>query len=183
MLGIKLLILGLAILLIVIYLHIIIKNKENFRISDQPISTQLLDQIAMKLGISIRRIQNLAYNGDISTQILSVSFTILNPNVIELNNGEKNANTVASIANNLFANNNFTVKINNMNIRLSKMNPSSKNMPSATVDNSVYFNNNGLKDIANYSNNKYIQVSNDPSLTHFYSLKMDNNFNLQPVLE
>ena len=182
MLQFKLLILGLAVLLIAIYLHIIIKNKENFNIKDQPISIQLLDQIAMKLGISVRRIQNLAYNGDISTQLLSVSFTILNPNVIELNNGEKNAQTIAGIAHNLFINNTFFVKINNMNIRLSKIKSKSSN-PSAKVDNSIYFNNTGLQDISNYSNNKYIQVPNDPSLTKFYSLQMDNNFNLKPVLE
>jgi hypothetical protein len=184
MLRFKLLILGLAILIIAIYLHIIIKNKEKFigDITNQPVSVQLLGQIASKLRVSVRRIQNLVYNGDVSTQLLSVSFTILDPNVIELTNGEKNAQTVASIAHNLFINNNFIVNINNLNVRLSKSNPNSGNTPSATLDNSIYFNNTGLLDISNYSQQKYIQVPNDPSMTHFYSLKMDNNFNIKPVL-
>jgi hypothetical protein len=184
MLQFKLLILVLAVLIIAIYLHIIIKNKENFigDINDQPISIQLLGQIAAKLGVSVRRIQNLIYNGDVATQILSVSFTILDPNVIEVNNGEKNAQTVANNAYSLFVNNNFIVKINNINVRLSKTNSNSNNSPTATLDNSVYFNNTGLLDISNYSQQKYIQVPNDPSMTHFYSLKMDSNFNLKPVL-
>ncbi len=185
MLEFKLLILGLAILLVTIYLYVIIKNKENFigDIANQPISIQLLGQIAAKLGVSVRRIQNLVYNGDVETQILTVSFTILDPNVLEVNNGEKNAQTVASNANSLFTNNNFTVKINNINVRLTKANMGSRNIPTATLDNSVYFNNTGLPDVANYAHQKYIQVPNDPSLTRFYSLQMDGNFNIKPVLQ
>ncbi len=185
MLEFKLLILGLAVLLISIYLYIIIKNKEHFLgdITDQPISIQLLGQIASKLGVSVRRIINLSYNGDVETQMLSVSFTILDPNVIEVNNGEKNAQTVASITQNLFTNNNFIVKINNLNVKLSKIKSNSGNTPTATMDNSVYFNNTGLTDVSNYAQSKYALIPNDPSLTQFYSLQMDSNFNLKPVLE
>jgi hypothetical protein len=115
--------------------------------------------------------------------MLSVSFTILDPNVIEVNNGEKNAQTVASITQNLFTNNNFIVKINNLNVKLSKIKSNSGNTPTATMDNSVYFNNTGLTDVSNYAQSKYALIPNDPSLTQFYSLQMDSNFNLKPVLE
>jgi hypothetical protein len=45
-----------------------------------------------------------------------------------------------------------------------------------------YFNNSGLLDIAKYSKNKYIGVPNDASLTNFYTLEYDNNFNIKPVI-
>jgi hypothetical protein len=63
LLHFKLLILGFMILLIGLYLYIIIKNKEHFNVSppESPISTQLLNQIASKLKVSVRRIQNLTY--------------------------------------------------------------------------------------------------------------------------
>lgn len=41
------------------------------------ISTQLTTGIAALLGVSVRRITNLNYSGDISTQTLVVSFTVL----------------------------------------------------------------------------------------------------------
>ena len=182
----KLLILGLMILLIGLYLYIIIKNKENFVIIDSNLSinTQLLGQIATKLGISVRRIQNLIYNGDISKQTLSVSFTILDPNVIEIQNGEPNSQTTESNANNLFIKNQFIVQIDGVNIRLTKINQNNANVvPDAIVDNSMYFNNTGLQDISRYALQTYREVPNDASLTHFYNLKIDSNYKINPILE
>lgn len=223
---IKLLILGLIILLLGLYFHIIIKketfgsavdsieireelpgtdviildgvnNADKLSVSDLPtltISTELISQIANKLNISIRRIQNLIYNGDLSKQHLAVSFTILDPNIIEANKGETNAQTAADTANTLFMQNAFTVKINNINIMLSKINntstdsktsskTSTSNTPYATVNMSTYFNNTSLQDISKYALQTYREVPNDASLTNFYSLKIDNNYNINPVLD
>lgn len=183
----KLLILGLMILLIGLYLYIIIKNKENFVTTmSQTISTQLLAQIASKLGVSVRRIQNLTYNGDLSNQSLSVSFTILDPNMIEIQNGEPNAQTTASNANNLFIKNKFIVQIDGVNIQLTKINRTTRNdsaVPNVTIDNSMYFNNTGLQDISRYALQTYKDVPTDASLTHFYNLKMDSNYKINPTLE
>jgi hypothetical protein len=44
------------------------------------------------------------------------------------------------------------------------------------------FDNPDLKEISTYSNNKYISVPNDASLTNFYKLGVDNNFNIVPQL-
>lgn len=184
----KLLILGLMILLIGLYLYIIIKNKENFIITDSNLSinTQLLAQIASKLGVSVRRIQNLTYNGDLSNQSLSVSFTILDPNMIEIQNGEPNAQTTASNANNLFIKNQFIVQIDGVNIQLTKINRTTGNdsaIPNVTIDNSMYFNNTGLQDISRYALQTYKDVPTDASLTHFYNLKIDSNYKINPTLE
>jgi hypothetical protein len=195
----KVLILGIVILLIGLYLHIIINSKTNTKTNTktktntnerfgngtdtiEPISIQLTNQIAIKLGISIRRIQNLSYSGDLSTQSLTTSFTILDPNIIENANGEPNAQTAASNANSLFDRNNFIVKINNVNIRLNKS--GTKTSTSTTnTDLSSYFNNTGLLEISDYAMQKYNQVPNDSSLTRFYNLTLDKNYNVKPILE
>lgn len=185
LLHLKLLILSIMILLISLYLYIIINKRENFStIQELPISIQLINQIASKLRISVRRIQNLIYNGDLSNQSLAVSFIILDPNVIEIQNGEANAQAVASNANNLFIQNNFIVYINGIKILLSKIHKNSMDLiPNATIDNSIYFNNIGLKYISNYAQQKYRQVPNDTLLTHFYNLEIDENYKIKPVLE
>lgn len=173
------------ILLIGLYLYIIIKNKENFETTiQQTISTQLLAQIATKLRVSVRRIQNLSYNGDLSTQKLSVSFTILDPNIIEIQNGEPNAQTTASNAHNLFIKNQFIVQIDGVNIQLTKINQNNAGVvPNATMDNSMYFNNTGLQDVSRYALQTYKDVPTDASLTHFYNLKIDSNYKINPTLE
>lgn len=190
----KVLVLGILILLIGLYLHIIINSKTNTKTNTntnerfgngtdtiEPISIQLTTQIALKLGISIRRIQNLSYSGDLSTQSLTASFTILDPNIIENANGEPNAQTAASNANSLFDRNNFIVKINNVNVKLNK---SGQNTATRlTTDLSTYFNNTGLLEISDYAMQKYNQVPNDSSLTRFYNLTLDKNYNVKPVLE
>jgi hypothetical protein len=183
----KSLILGIIIVLIILYLYIIIK-KENFYLqpsqSSQPISGQLTSQIASKLGVSVRRIQNIVYNGDVRTQSLSVSFTILDTNVIELQSGEPNLQTAANNANNLFNNNQFTVQINNVNIMLDKINkiPGGGGTHNA-IDYSSYFNNTGLQDVSKFAEQSFREVPNDPALTRFYNLKIDNNYKINPVLE
>lgn len=186
----KVLVLGILILIIGLYLHIIINSKTNTNTNErfgngndtiQPISIQLTTQIAVKLGISIRRIQNLSYSGDLSTQSLTTSFTILDPNIIENANGEPNAQTAASNANILFDRNNFIVKINNVNVKLNKSGQNTATRP--TTDLSTYFNNTGLLEISDYAMQKNNQVPNDSSLTRFYNLTLDKNYNVKPVLE
>lgn len=187
----KIFILGLIILLTILYIHIIIQNKNNAIHKDtfnttEPLSVSLTKAVASKLNISSRRIQNIKYTGDISTQQLQISFTILDPNMIEIGNSEPSAGTVAQTANDLFKLDAFVVKINNTNIKLQKLNQQPdtiQNASTSTSDNSVYFNNIGLKNIANYAQQKYTYVPTDKSLTQFYSLKFDDNYNLKPILE
>ena len=88
------------------------------------ISTQLTTGIASLLGVSVRRITNLNYFGDLSTQTLAVSFTVLDPNLIESSKNEMTAVYVANNANALFNQGNFVVPINGVNMRLTKMNQS-----------------------------------------------------------
>ena len=89
------------------------------------ISTQLTTGIASSLGVSVRRITNLNYTGDISTQTLSVSFTVLDPNLIETSKNELSAVAAANYANALFTQGNFIVPINKINVRLTKMDQNS----------------------------------------------------------
>ena len=140
-------------------------------------SSQILLGISTTLGISQRRIANLSYIGDVSTGTLSVSFTILEPNVIEFSKKEPSASDAAKMANNLFADSLFVVNINSQNITLVKFNDTSVN----NIDDNV-FDNIGLKNIANYANNKYISVPNDSSLTNFYKLDFDKYFNIIPTI-
>lgn len=149
---------------------------------DSPISSQLTDQIAAKLGVSPRRIQNLRFQGDIANQQLRVSFTILDPNIIELNNGEANSQTIATNANALFQQNNFIVSINGENVLLNKLNPSSGSTGINNAAKNTYFNNKGLLDIANYAQQKYINAPTDKSITQFFKLSIDPNFNVKPIM-
>ena len=195
----KLLILGILILLITLYLYIIVNNTDNFElqqqiIQDQPLSTLLKEQIALKLKISNRRLINIKYTGnldddinmnmDIDNTILLVSFTVLDPTLIEIKNGATNAQTVIDNANNLFNTNKFIIKINNNNILLNRINTqnTTKDIPYEDKNDGTYFNNTGLQDIETYTKNKYITVPNDILLTQFYELKYDNNFILNPIL-
>lgn len=151
----------------------------------QTISTQLTSQIAGKLGISLRRIESLDFNGDLNKRTLAVSFTILDANIIETSKGEPNAPTAAANANNLFASNQFTVEINGNTILLTKMNSETGAQGSlgATKSASDFFNNKGLLDSAAYARKVYNAVPVDESATRFFTLKPDSNFNLVPVLE
>lgn len=169
--------LALVILLLTgLYLHI--KMVESF---ESPISAQLTEQIAAKLGISPRRVQNLRFQGDIATQQLGISMTILDPNIVEMNNGEANAQTIATNANILFQQNQFNVMINGYNVLLYKLNPTSAG-PISAADKSVYFDNKGLLDIANYANQKYIAAPVDNSMTRFFNLSINPDYSISPVM-
>ncbi len=170
------------------------------------ISSQLTTGIAIKLGISIRRITNLSYSGDINSQRLAVSFTVLDPNLIEASKNELSALEVAKNANTLFTQGQFIVPIDGINIRLDKMNAGnnagsigrstsadSMNANSSNLVNDIgliapvmdpasYFNNQGLLDSAKYARQVYDTVPVDSAATRFFTLQPDSNFNLMPVL-
>ena len=50
------------------------------------------------------------------------------------------------------------------------------------IEKSRFFDNQGLKEISIYTKNKYISVPNDESLTKFYTLGFDKDYNLEPKL-
>ena len=151
------------------------------------ISTQLTTGIASSLGVSVRRITNLNYTGDIGTQTLAVSFTVLDPNLIETSKNELAAVAAANYANALFTQGNFIVPINKINVRLTKMNENKNE--NNTIGSSIpimdpasYFNNKGLLDTANYAKQVYDTVPVDSAATRFFTLQPDSNFNLMPVM-
>jgi hypothetical protein len=184
-----------VIIIALVYLVLYKKINESF---NDAISTQLLSEIALILGISVRRIQNLTYVGEqgansgLDSRTLAVSFTILDNNVIEMSNGEPNAQTVANNVMNLFNTNNFIVTINGVKTKLTRINTSSaNNASSSSLPNqqlsryASYFNNKGLLDISEHAKNKYNKVNTDSSLTNFFKLKINtnNNYKIEPVLE
>jgi hypothetical protein len=171
-----------VVMLFYIYMYI---SKENFdnqttvpQITQQllPISNQLTNEIARVLKISPRRIQNLSYTGDITSNQLKVSFVILDANLNEYAKKEINNIDAGKNANSLFETGNFVVTINNKNVLLSKINTT------PTINDSFVFDNKGLLDISKYSQNAYISVPNDSSLTKFYKLEIDKNLNIVPRL-
>lgn len=172
-------------LLIFVFLYLYIQiesfdtNIPVSTLNQQTISTQLSSEISRVLSISVRRIFNLTFYGDISLSQLQVSFTILEPNLTEMSNKEINATDAAQKSNNLFAANNFIVFVNGNRIIISKLN---KTPTPSTTSLGVFFNNTSLNDIANYSQNKYTSMPNDTSLTNFYKLDIDNNYNIAPKI-
>jgi hypothetical protein len=160
---------------ICLYLYVKIESFANPTDSNIPISAQLTSEIARVLGVSTRRITKLLYTGDISAGALGVSFTILEPIAIEIKNNEKIKKKVSDLEDKLFKSKSFKVFINGFNILLYKISE-----PKTNDEN--YFDNNGLKDISKYSNKKYNSVPNDASLTNFYKLEFDRNFNIMPKL-
>ena len=144
-------------------------------ISTGLISIQLTIEIARVLHISPRRITNLKFTGDISKRQLNVSFTILEANLTELSNNEMKTVDVINLSDGLFNAGNFIIIINNKSILLNKI------QPTVTPTNTInYFDNKALITIANYATNKYISVPNNASLTNFYKLDIDNNYNVKP---
>lgn len=173
----------LLVILVCMYLYVKIEKFDGGEtivnnITEEPISTQLTSEISRILSISPRRVINLTFTGDIANLQLSVSFNILEPNIIEFSNKEKNATDTAALANSLFASSKFLVIINNNTIILNKINDTVDN-PSATNNP---FDNTGLLDLANYSKNKYTSAPTDASLTNFFKLDIDNNFTIKPKL-
>ena len=182
MLHHKICIFTLILLLIVIYIYI---KKENFNNQtptitlSNTISFQLTNEIAKVLNISPARIYNLKYEGDIKMNILTVDFDILDGSVkFKTEKSQKQAEKQAL---SLVTNDIFFVSINNQAIKLRKM-VDVKNS-SAFFDSSVFFKNEGLKEISKYSNNKYIFAPNDESLTKFYTLEIDKDYKLTPKLK
>ena len=55
------------------------------------------------------------------------------------------------------------------------------NLPKPTVDGSN-FKNKDLLEISKYFINKYVSVPNDPALTNFYKLGVDENYNVMPKI-
>jgi hypothetical protein len=184
--GLKILVLIPVLLLIAILFYK--KINENFdsiiptTTSTPTLSLQIVQGISIKLGISVRRITNLVFTGDIATQNLSVSFRILDPNLIEIGNREPDAKTVIDNANALFSSNQFNIFINGSNIMLNKMNPNNQSSTNQRQIYADFFDNKSLLSVANYANRKYNAVPNESSYTNFYVLQPDSNFNLQPVL-
>jgi hypothetical protein len=155
-------------------------NKENTSEKDL-LSTRLTTQIAGKLGISIRRIQNLIFTGDLSNNELAVSFIILDANVLESGKGEPTSTQAGNNANFLFTSNQFTVDIDSENITLTKIN-TSNNSSSQKTSLSDFFNNKGLLESAKYAQKVYDTVPVDETASNFFVLQPDSNFNLRPVM-
>jgi len=176
----------LLLLLIFIYIYVKKENfdtktdtqKPNITVSNV-ISFQLTNEIAKVLEISPARILKLKYEGDIKTNILTVDFDILDGSVKYQT--EKSKTQAEKQALSLVTNDTFFVSINNQAIKLRKLLDVKNN--SAFFDSSVFFKNEGLKDISKYSNNKYISAPNDSSLTKFYTLEFDKDYKLTPRLK
>jgi len=145
----------------------------------QSIGVQLRNEIGRVLEISSSRINNLKYEGDISLNTLRIDFDILDNNLIANLNNEITKSEAEMKAISLMQSDTFIVRINNKSIILRILLPQSTQ---ETGDKSRFFNNKGLKDISTYANNKYISVPNDESLTKFYTLGFDKNYNLIPKL-
>ena len=178
----KLCVFSLILLLLCLYFYVI---KENFDNNTTPtskqtdtISFQLTNEIARILAISPARIYNLKYEGDIKTNMLNVNFSILDGSVKYKT--EKSKNQASKEALQIATNDTFFVSINNQPVKLRHMALIKKD--SAFFDNSVYFKNEGLKEVSKFSINKYISVPNDESLTKFYTLEYDKNYKLKPTL-
>jgi len=187
MLFIKLCIFALILLLIFIYIYVI---KENFSDTTNPTSTpiatlsntisfQLQNEIAKVLEISPARIYNLKYEGDLKNNVLSIDFNILDGSIKYKT--EKRQNQAEKQALDLVMNDTFYVTINNQAIKLRKMASIKQN--SALFDDTFFFKNKGLKDIYKYTNNKYITVPNDESITKFYTLEFDKDYKLTPKIK
>jgi len=168
-------------ILLFICLYLYIKIEEFATTSPQttipntPISTQLTSEIARILEISASRIVKLQYTGDISSGSLAVSFSILDPNTLESTKNETSTADAAKLAQQFITSGTFKVFINGFSITLSKI-------PTPTTNINSYFDNPALKEIADYSIKKSISVPNDASLTNFYKLGFDSNYNIVPKL-
>jgi hypothetical protein len=162
-------------ILIFMFLYLYVKNESFYgsgSANNAQISYQLTNEIARVLSISQNRITNLAYNGDIAQGKLNVVFNIEDPNTLS---SEQSSTNCAILANELMSNGSFKVTINGNLVVLSKI-------PNNEKPGSMYFDNLGLQRISNYALNKYNSLPNDESLTKFYKLEFDNNYNVIPKL-
>ena len=161
-------------ILIFIFLYLYVQVDSFYFDNSTQINQQLLSGISRVLEISPSRITKLTYEGDIAQGQLQVSFIIQEPNT---GSQERNAKDSAILTNNLMVNGNFKVLINSKIITLSKL-IKVKQPQNANTS----FDNLGLKAISEYSNNKYLSIPNDESLTKFYKLDYDDNYNLMPKI-
>ena len=177
-----------SLILLLIFMYIYVKQ-ENFEVTQtttpittvaqQPIGVQLRNEIGRVLEISSSRINNLIYEGDINLNTLRIDFDILDNNLIANLNNEITKSEAENKAIGLIQTDTFIVRINNKSIILRVLLP----QPTQTEDEKPkFFNNKGLKEISTYANNKYISVPNDESLTKFYTLGFDKNYNLIPKI-
>jgi hypothetical protein len=158
------------------FLYLYVKNESFYNeptINNSQISDQLTNEIAKVLKISKNRINNFNYNGDMSTGQLNVSFVIKEPNTLS---NEQSSKNTAILSNELMNKGQFKVTINGILVTLSKI-PSTNRS-----GGSNYFDNTGLLTISNYAKNKYNSAPNDESLTKFYTLEYDDNYNIVPTL-
>ena len=82
----------------------------------------------------------------------------------------------ASSANDLFK---FIVRINDKSVIIRPILQSNRDKE---IQKYKYFDNDGLKEVVDYANNKYITVPNDKSLTNFYTLDIDKDYNIIPKI-
>ena len=178
----KLSIIILILLLLCLYIYV---KKENFETkntssnnkSQKPVSVQLQNEIARVLEISPIRIDSLVYEGSLSNNALTVNFNILENNIDTNLQNEKSKFQAQQEAFKLVSTDKFFVSINNQSIILRRM------LPVKKVDDKIkFYNNKGLQEISKYANNAYSSVSNDESLTKFFTLGFDNNYNLVPKI-
>uniref|UniRef100_A0A6C0HKV9 Uncharacterized protein n=1 Tax=viral metagenome TaxID=1070528 RepID=A0A6C0HKV9_9ZZZZ len=146
------------------------------------INFSITQQIASLLSISSGRVQNLTYSDIIDMGVLTVSFTINEPNFIETYNGElssadTNKKLITLINMKLF---NINIAGQSLILNYSPLGISSQSLLLNDLNyaqNPIYFNNKANLDIANYAHNVYTVVPTDASVIKFYSLDMDKNFN------
>ena len=178
----------LVILIITLISLYIYSKKENFdNDSDNtsqsqeqlPISVQLRNEISRLLDISKSRIYNLIYEGDIKLNSLRIDFDILDNNFNENIKNEISKYEAGKKAIYLIRNDKFIVRINDKSVILRPILQSRKQKE---FDKTKFFNNEGLKEVVEYANNKYITVPNDESLTNFYTLNIDKNYNIIPKI-
>ena len=171
----KCVLISFVLMFIFLYLYVKVDSFYSHNTPSTPeISNQLTLEISRVLGISSYRIINVIYNGDISTGQLNVGFKILEGNTGTI---EKNAKDSAVYTNDLMENDLFKVNINNISVSLNKI-----LQTTSKGKTNIYFDNTGLNDISDYSKNKYISAPNDESLTNFFKLGIDDNFNIIPQL-
>ena len=173
----KICLISFMLIFICLYLYVKIEHFDNPKstISNIAISKQLTSEISRILSISARRIINVNYSGNASSGKLMVAFIILEPNNSETKKQEPSATDAAKLANQLTSTDKFKVFINGMSVVLYKM-------PKPTTNLNTFFDNQALKDVSEYSNKKFDSVPNDASLTNFYKLGFDSNFNIVPKL-
>jgi len=173
------------ILIITLILLYIYCKKENFtspqptiKEEQKPIDVQVRDEISRVLEISKIRIYNLVIEGNINKNELMVDFDILDNNFNKVQNEISKDQAIKKTIK-LINNDMFFIKINNKSIILRKFLNRDKQIQ---TNLEKHFNNEGLKDISKFVKNKYISVPNDESLTNFYTLGFDKNYNIIPKI-